>query len=291
MRDQANLTGRLHGKIALVTGGASGLGKAIAGRLAADGAVVVISDVQRDLGKATAQECGFTFLDHDVCDEQRWMEIVLTVEAQFGLLDILVNNAGILGRMDAVSPENTRLADWRRIFAVNVEGVFLGCRAAIPAMRRAGGGSIINLSSVAGIQATPFATAYGASKAAVRQLTKSVAQYCAQERLNIRCNSVHPGNVRTPLWDRHAEEVAQARGVPVETIIKEGKDEIPLGDFTLPEDVAAAVSFLASEDARHVTGEKLIVAGGLVNCDTYMGNRNLQLEVKPPVALRKKGRR
>lgn len=261
---------RLDSRVALVTGGASGLGKAIAQRLAADGANVVITDIQSDRGQATAAECGFVFIEQDVCDEVRWSVVVREIEERSGPLRILVNNAGAIGLMDAVSPEDTRLADWKRTFAVNVEGVFLGCRAAIPAMRRAGGGSIINISSVAGLMATPYATAYGASKAAVRQLTKSVAQYCAQEKLNVRCNSVHPGNVRTQLWDKeYAAGSAQARGVSFEDFIAETKARIPMGDFTLPADVAASVSFLASEEARHVTGAKLIVDGGIVNCDTY----------------------
>lgn len=221
---------RLQGRVALVTGGASGLGKAIAERLLADGA---------------------------------------RVEREFGAPHVLVNNAGILGRLDAASPENTSLAAWRKIFAVNVEGVFLGCRAAIPVMKRSGKGSIINMSSVAGVLATPHATAYGASKAAVRQLTKSVAQYCAHEKVNVRCNSVHPGNVRTPLWDRQASELAQLRGITIDQVIAEGKTEIPMGDFTLPEDVAAGVAFLVSDDARHVTGSKLMVDGGVIHCDTY----------------------
>lgn len=256
-------------KVALVTGGAAGLGKAIAQRLASSGISVVITDIRPDLGRATAEECHFMFLQQDVRDESQWAEVTNSVEQARGRLDILVNNAGVLGSMTHVDPENTRLDDWRTIFAVNVEGVFLGCRAAIPAMRRTGAGSIINMSSVAGLLASPFATAYGASKAAVRQLTKTVAQHCAQNGLNVRCNSVHPGNVRTQMWDLQAKELAHIRGVPVESVIEEGKREIPLGDFTLPEDVAAAVAFLASDDSRHITGAQIIVDGGLVNCDTY----------------------
>lgn len=191
------------------------------------------------------------------------------VERRFGHLNILVNNAGILGPMNAVSPADTPLDHWRRIFAVNVEGVFLGCRAAIAAMRRAGGGSIINISSIAGLRATPYATAYGASKAAVRQFTKSVAQHCAEQKLNIRCNSVHPGDVRTPLWDRQAAELARLRQVPIEEIIEDNRMDSPMGEFTLPEDIAAAVAFLASDEARHITGTKLIVDGGIVNCESY----------------------
>lgn len=260
---------RLTGKIALVTGGAMGLGKAIAQRLTADGAHVVVSDVQTELGRTTAVEGGFTFIEQDVINEARWNEVVQEIEQRFGKLDILVNNAGILGPMDAIDPENTPFPTWKKLFSVNVDSVFLGCRAGIGAMRRAGGGSIVNMSSVAGLLATPYATAYGASKATVRQFTKSVAQHCAEKKLNIRCNSVHPGNVRTPLWDAQAEERARIQGVPVEEIYRAGAALIPMGDFTLPADIAAAVAFLASDDARHVTGEQLIVDGGVINCDTF----------------------
>lgn len=261
--------GRLDHKIALVTGGGSGIGSAIAQRLAADGARVVITDLQVGQPHTATVGDGLLFLEQDVCDETRWSEIVREVEERYGQLDILVNNAGIIGPTDAMSPESSRLRDWKAVFAVNVEGVFLGCRTVIPAMRRAGGGSIINLSSIAALQATPYATAYGASKAAVHQFTKSVAQHCAQQKLHIRCNSVHPGTVRTALWDKFAAEIARQRGVSIEVVIAEGIAEIPLGDFTRPQDVAAAVAFLASDDARHVTGTQLIVDGGITGCDTY----------------------
>ena len=275
--------GRLEQKTALVTGGAAGLGKAIAQQLKAEGAAVAITDIEPRSGRLTASAGGFLFLEQDVSDETRWPAVVREVEERFGKLDILVNNAGIAGPMDTVTPVDTGLDSWKKVFAVNVEGVFLGCRAAIPAIARAGGGCIINISSVTAVLATPFATAYGASKAAVRQLTKSIAQYCVQERLNIRCNSVHPGNVRTPLWDTHAEEAARARGVSIQQIVAEGEREVPMGDFTRPEDVASAVCFLASDDARHITGAKLIVDGGLVHCDTYhMVARTTELELGAP---------
>lgn len=260
---------RLATRVALVTGGASGLGMAIARRLAAEGARVVTTDVQVDLGEASSRKNGFTFLKQDVCDEAQWPEIVGQIERLHGRLDILVNNAGILGSMEFITPENTRFGEWKRIFAVNVDSVFLGSRAAIAAMRRTGGGSIVNISSVAGLTATPFATAYGASKATVRQLTQSIAQHCAQEKLNIRCNSVHPGNVLTPLWMKHAEDESRKRGVSVDEIISKAKSATPMGDMTLPEDVAAAVAFLVSDDARHITGDKIIVDGGYINCDTF----------------------
>lgn len=260
---------KLSNKFALVTGGASGLGKAIAQRLALEGASVVITDVQNSVGEATADEFGLTFLQQDVTDEAQWDRVIREIHERFGGLHILVNNAGIVGARDRVSPENTQLSEWRRVFAVNVDGVFLGCRAAIPLIYASGGGSIINVASIAGILATPYATAYGASKAAVRQLTKSVAQHCVERRLGIRCNSVHPGDVRTPLWDKQAAEAAEMRGVSIDVIVQECQSMIPMGDFVQPQDVAAAVAFLACEESRYMTGGKLLVDAGIINCDTY----------------------
>lgn len=259
----------LDNRIALVTGGASGLGRAIAQRLVSEGAHVVITDIQAILGQATANELGCDFLTQDVTDETRWSDIIAEMRQRHGGLHILVNNAGIAGPMNAVSPEDTRLADWKTIFAVNVESVFLGCRAAIPAIHASGGGSIINMSSIAAVRATPRGTAYGASKAAVRQLTKSIAQHCAQSGMKIRCNSVHPGVVRTPLWETATAENARKRGVSFETLVKEAQAGVPMGDFTLPEDVAAVVAFLASDESRHMTGGKFFVDGGIVDCDSY----------------------
>jgi len=258
-------------KVALVTGAAAGLGRAIAERLIAEGSRVIITDISSKIGPDTAQAIGASFLHQDVRDERRWQEVVATVEGQYGRLDVLVNNAGIAGAMDAVGPEHTRLTDWKDIFAVNVEGVFLGCKTAIPAMRRSGAGSIINISSVAALTATPYATAYGASKAAVRQLTKSVAQYCAEQRLGIRCNSVHPDVVRTSLWESYAAESAARGGISVEEFAAREKAQIPMGEFIEPQDVAAAVWFLASEESRFITGAYFPVDGGVVHCDTFRG--------------------
>lgn len=271
---------RLVKKVALVTGGASGIGKAIAVRLRTEGAAVVITDVDASLGADVASQNGFTFMRQDVCSEIRWSEIIDEVESLFGGFHILVNNAGVVGSIDAASPETTSLDNWKRIFSVNVEGVFLGCRAAIPAMRRTGSGCIVNMSSVAGLLATPYNTAYGASKAAVRQLTKSVAQHCAEESLRIRCNSVHPGIVMTPLWAKLAEESAKLQGISVDEIIADAKSQCPMSEFTQVEDVAATVAFLASDDARHITGAKIIVDGGIVDCDTYRGKKNRAAERK-----------
>jgi 3(or 17)beta-hydroxysteroid dehydrogenase len=259
----------LNGKIALVTGGASGLGRAIAERLAADQATVVITDIAAEYGLRAAAEIDCMFLKQDVRDEARWDAVIREVKKKFGSLHILVNNAGILGPRQRVDPEQSRLSDWRDIFAVNVEGVFLGCRAAIPALAASGGGAIVNMSSVAGLLATPYATAYGASKATVRHLTKSVAQHCAEKGLKVRCNSVHPGDVLTPMWLRHVQETASIGGLSVDEVVAEAQSEIPLGDFTRAEDVAGAVAFLVSDDSRHITGEQLIVDGGILHCDTY----------------------
>jgi 3(or 17)beta-hydroxysteroid dehydrogenase len=261
---------RLKDKVALVTGGASGIGRAIAERLAAEGARVLISDIQSTLGQSVAAARRFEFFNHDVVSEPQWLDIIRRITAAYGGLHILVNNAGVLSPpSELANPETSTLADWRRIFAVNVEGVFLGCKAALPAMRATGCGSIINMSSVAAQLATPFATAYGASKASVRQLTKSVAQHCAQRRLNIRCNSVHPGIVRTAALDKAFGEAAAQKGVPFEVILNERKAAVPVAEFAQLEDIAAAVAFLASDESRHMTGAQLVIDGGLVACSTY----------------------
>jgi 3(or 17)beta-hydroxysteroid dehydrogenase len=258
------------GKIALVTGGASGIGRAIAERLAADGARVFISDVQTALGQSVAAERNFEFLTHDVGVESQWLEVIRRIVTSSRGLHILVNNAGILSPpSELANPETSTLSDWRRIFSVNVEGVFLGCKTAIPAMQASGGGSIINISSVAALLATPFATAYGASKATVRQLTKSVAQHCAERKLNIRCNSIHPGLVRTAAMDKAWAEAASQRGVDIGTIVKERQSAVPVGEFVDVQEIAAAVAFLGSDESRHMTGAQLIIDGGLVACDTY----------------------
>lgn len=266
----------LEGKVAIVTGGASGLGLAIAERLAEEGVKVVISDINEALGQRVARDRGFAFYAQDVVDEGRWESLISAVEYEVGPLEILINNAGIAGAT-GFNPETATLSDWRRTVAINLDGVFLGCRAAIKAMRRTGHGGIVNISSMAAMRATPHMTAYGAAKAGVRQLTQSVAQYCAQQRLNIRCNSVHPGYVRTSLWDSAGEAMAARRGVNLDSIVAEAETIIPLGDMTRPSDIAAGVAFLASDDARHMTGEQLIIDGGIVSCNTFTADRLTQL--------------
>jgi 3(or 17)beta-hydroxysteroid dehydrogenase len=175
---------------------------------------------------------------------------------------VLVNNAGIEGPFDLSDPESALLSDWQSIHRANVEGVFLGCRAAIPALRRSGGGAIINVSSTAALGATPEFAAYGASKAAVRHLTTSVALHCAKNGSRIRCNSVHPGIVLTPMLLRICASLARRRGIGAAEVLAEFEAAIPQGELQEPEDIAGAVSFLASAEARHITGLAMVIDGG-----------------------------
>ena len=253
---------RVQEKVTIVTGGASGLGTAIVRRLVSEGAKVVVTDTQADIGQRLADELDCDFIRQDVTSEELWAAVIHQVEDRYGALHVLINNAGIEGPFDISNPENTRLSDWQAVHRVNVEGVFLGCRAAIPALRRSGGGAIINLSSTAALVATPEFVAYGASKEAVRHLTKSVALHCARNGSKIRCNSVHPGVVRTPMLHRIVETWARKRGVSFEQVMHEFEVAIPQGEFQEPEDVANAILFLASDEAKHITGIAMAIDGG-----------------------------
>jgi 3(or 17)beta-hydroxysteroid dehydrogenase len=257
--------GRLEGKVAIVTGGAAGLGSAIVRRFLNEGAKVVVTDVQETAGLEWASAIGCQFMLQDVTDEMRWNILVNEVESRYGALHILVNNAGIEGPFDLANPENTQLCDWQAVNRVNVEGVFLGCRAAIPIMRRAGGGTIINVSSTAGLGATPDFIAYGASKAAVLHLTKSVAVHCAKSGSRIRCNSVHPAVVLTPMMRRIIEAKAKELSLSPGRVADEFKSRIPQGEFQTPQDVASAVAFLASDEAIHITGLAMTIDGGHIS--------------------------
>ena len=255
--------GRVEGKVAIVTGGASGLGAAAAALLAREGARVTITDIDKAAGDDLASRLGLEFVCHDVTDEAGWATLIARTVAARGRLDVLVNNAGIGAAAGGTDPETTSLVDWNRVLAVNAGGVFLGCKHAIPALRQSGGGSIINLSSIAALVATPFITAYGASKAAVRQLTMSVAMHCAERGYRIRCNSIHPGQIRTPMLEGLFRDVAAAAHAEPEAIKGEFLQKIPLGEFGEPDDVAYAVLYLASDESKHVTGAQLVIDGGM----------------------------
>jgi NAD(P)-dependent dehydrogenase (short-subunit alcohol dehydrogenase family) len=250
-------------KIAIVTGGASGIGAACARRLAAEGATVVITDVQDPMGETLATELGApaVYLHHDVTSEDAWIEVIAMVKRDFGRLDILVNNAGI--GLGAASITQMSLADFRRQQAVNVDGVFLGCKHALPLMREAGhGGSIVNMSSVAGLKGSPTLAGYSATKGAVRLFTKAVALECGAAKDGVRVNSVHPGIIETPIWRSVINPGAPGANAPPDLDALSAM-AVPLGFKGLPEDIANAVFWLASDESRYVTGAELVVDGGL----------------------------
>lgn len=255
--------GRVNHKVALVTGAAQGLGQAIAARLAEEGATVIVTDINADAVAETARQTGGTAMTQDVASEEGWIALVAEIEARFGALHILVNNAGIEGDPAAAKdPENAPIEDWNRIFAVNGTAVFLACKHAIGLIARSGGGSIVNMSSVASLVPTPFITAYGATKAAVEHLTRSIALHCAQSGQRIRCNSVHPGQVRTPMLAKLFERMGAAHGMSAEAFSDEFLKGIPMGDYQDPVDIANLVLFLASDESRYVTGQAIACDGG-----------------------------
>ena len=246
---------RLENKVALISGGARGMGAVEARMFAREGAKVVIGDVLEEEGRRTEAEIGEAggqclFVRLDVSSEDDWRQAVAAAVSRFGRLDILVNNAGILA---AVNVEDTSGEVWDRMMDINAKGVFLGTKHAIPEMRKAGGGSIVNISSVAGLIGSMVGAAYGASKGAVRLLTKATAiQYAGD---GIRANSVHPGIIETPMTlptILAGEDLRQTQ-----------MDRTPLGRLGRPEDVALGVLFLASDESSFVTGSELVIDGGL----------------------------
>lgn len=249
---------KLQNKSALVTGGARGIGEAIARCFAREGAGVAIADIHVENGQRVANEIGGTFFELDVADEAGWNRLA----AAHPQIDIVVNNAGITGFEDSPGPhdpEHASLSDWRRVHAVNLDGTFLGCRYAIVAMRAKGAGSIINISSRSGLVGIPAAAAYASSKAAIRNHSKSVALYCAQQGLNIRCNSIHPAAILTPMW-----EALIGDGPDREARMAAMVADTPMKRFGTVEEVAALALLLASDDAAYMTGSELHLDGGLL---------------------------
>jgi len=253
---------RLQSKIALVTGSARGIGKAIAQLFHAQGAFVIITDILEDEGKLLSSELERSeFRPLNVKDVQQWQDIGDYLISNHGGIDILVNNAGITGFLETKGPfdaENVDMESWNEVHAVNLNGVMLGCKQAIRLMKEKGG-SIVNISSRSGIVGIPEAVAYASSKAAVRNHTKSVALYCAARDYNIRCNSIHPAAIMTPMWD-----IMLGKGEEREKMIKSVEHGIPMKKFGLPEDVAFGALYLASDESKYVTGIELTIDGGIL---------------------------
>lgn len=249
---------KLKNKTALVTGAARGIGEAIARCFAREGATVIVADLDVEAGQKVAAAIGGVFVELDVASEQAWAAL----ESAHPAVDIVVNNAGITGFEDGPGPhdpENATLDEWHRVHSVNLDGTFLGCRYAIRAMRGKGAGSIINMSSRSGIVGIPGAAAYASSKAAIRNHSKSVALYCAQQGLNIRCNSIHPAAILTPMW-----EALIGDGPDREKRMAAMVSDTPLKRFGTVEEVAAIALLLASDDASYMTGSEVHLDGGLL---------------------------
>jgi NAD(P)-dependent dehydrogenase (short-subunit alcohol dehydrogenase family) len=254
---------RLKNKIALVTGAARGIGRATSELFFREGAIVIMSDIRDEEGQELMNRLGGKtgYLHLDVKDENNWIEVYQFIMRKYGRLDVLVNNAGITGFLESNGPfdaENVDLSSWDEIHRVNSNGVMLGCKYAIRLMKETGG-SIINMSSRSGIVGIPGAVAYASSKAAVRNHTKSVALYCAEKGYKIRCNSVHPAAIMTPMWDAMLGEGEQRQ-----KNIRDVEAGIPLGHFGEPIDVAYGILYLATEESKYVTGTELTIDGGIL---------------------------
>lgn len=258
-------TGRVHAKVVLVTGSGSGIGRATAILLAREGAVVIVSDIDAQAAEQVACEIRNGNGEAEaarlnVADESAWMAMMEMIVTRYQRIDVLVNNAGV---SFAKPIAETTLAEWRRVLGVNLDGVFLGTKHAILAMRSSGGGSIINVASVSGINAYPEASAYGASKAAVRLFSKIAAIECANTSTTIRINLVTPGGVKTPMWesmDFFRNLVSQHGGTEQAFAAMAGTS--PSNQFSSAEDIARTILYLASDESAHLTGVELVIAQG-----------------------------
>lgn len=252
--------GRVEGKVAMVTGGRRGIGKATAIVLAKDGAKVVITDRKPEGADAVIEEVNKAggeafFILQDVSKEEDWQRAIAETLQRFGKLDILVNNAGVGAGKNI---EDITLEEWRWVMSVNLDGVFLGTKYAIEAMKKTGGGSIINMSSIEGMIGDNRMVAYDASKGGLRTLTKSAALQCAKAGYNIRINTVHPGFIETPM----VEGFLKAQGGDIESARKALENLHPVGHLGEPDDVAYAVLYLASDESKFATGSELVIDGG-----------------------------
>ncbi|MBV7257884.1 SDR family oxidoreductase [Pacificimonas sp. WHA3] len=249
---------RLNKKTCVITGAARGIGHAIAAHFHAEGADVILTDIDEAAGAKAASGLGCRFEPLDVREEADWDRLKRAVPAA----DVVVNNAGVTGfegGMVAHDPEHASLADWRAVHSVNLDGTFLGCRYAIGAMKARGAGSIINISSRSGLVGIPGAAAYASSKAAIRNHSKTVALYCAQQGWKIRCNSIHPAAILTPIWEPMLGD-GPDRDAKMQALVA----DTPLKRFGVPEEVAALAVTLASDEATYVTGTEINIDGGLL---------------------------
>tara|TARA_Y100000768_G_C23847293_1_gene619213 strand:+ start:77 stop:832 length:756 start_codon:yes stop_codon:yes gene_type:complete len=245
---------RLKNKVALITGGAQGLGKEMARSMIAEGARVIISDINQSTLKDSAKELSCDYLVLDVTSKDQWQKVVKNIKEDIGSLNILVNNAGMGGSGDV---ESTDIELWDLVHKVNLDSVFMGCKYSLPLMRDSGDGSIINISSMSGIVASHNTSAYNSSKAAVRHLSKSVALHCAKSTNLVRCNSIHPVFTRTAMVQSMIDS-APERNIEQKLI-----QQIPIRKLAEPIDIANAAVFLASDESSFITGTELIVDGGL----------------------------
>ena len=255
---------KLVGKVAVITGAARGIGEAIARVFVENGAFIYVTDMNDDLGRTVAGSLGGNskYCHLDVRQEADWQRVTSQILEEKHRLDIVVNNAGITGFENGVAthdPEHASLQSWHEVHRTNLDGVFLGCKYAIRCMRSHGTGSIINISSRSGLVGIPGAAAYASSKAAVRNHTKTVALYCADQGLKIRCNSIHPAAILTPMW-----EPMLGNGPDREARMKQFVRDTPLRRFGAPEEVAAVALLLASDDVGYMTGAELNIDGGLL---------------------------
>ncbi|MBM3645272.1 MAG: glucose 1-dehydrogenase [Alphaproteobacteria bacterium] len=253
------MTDRLAGKVALITGAASGLGENAAALMAREGARVVIADIQEEKGRAVAASLGASghFVKLDVTSEENWQAAIAATVAKFGGLHVLLNSAGI-GLSKTV--EDITLEEWRRVHAIDLDGVFLGCKHGVAEIKKHTsrlGGSVINISSISGIIAGANMAAYNSAKAGVRLLSKSVALHCAKSGYNIRCNSVHPTFIDTPILDRHRVRMGN------EVMQQKLGRQVPIGRLGRPEEVGWALVFLASDESSFMTGSEVVIDGGI----------------------------
>ena len=254
--------GRVKDKVALVTGAGSGLGRASAIHLAEEGANIIATDLNKHSATETATLINKRFqgralpLKHDAIIEKDWINVLELVEKTYGKLDILINNAGISIGGDI---ETTEFSDWKKLQEVDVDSVFWGCKLSLPLLKKTTNGSIVNISSTVGILGNPLTLGYGSAKAAVCSMSKSIALHCARHKYNIRCNSVHPTFIKTPLLDRFTE----ATGGDEEKAHQILAELIPLGDILETKDVTYGIIYLASDESRMITGSELVIDGGL----------------------------